>query len=287
MNTQTEILKKNIMATKTNMDRHIREGWTVGAFIRELAPQVEMIMSGQSWRKPFRNKQELADWCRDNQPYYKKRIPEVNSHFARTENAISSFFYYMWNAWNEEECKVVYGDMHRHFWEKWCQMTDKGVFGAAERFYAELTDHYREKLAERAVALYDGKARRKEQNEELVYVCAACGSILFEATVWINTSTGGCMYVYDNDDGCSEEWCGECGEIDNCCTMKDFKEKMRIWWNTCDFKTMERITGLKVCDYPSEDGARAFVNAATEWWNGLDYDRKRKIHNEYNPDNEE
>ena len=129
----------------------------------------------------------------------------------QAENAISSFFYYMWNAWNEEECKVVYGDMHRHFWEKWCQMTDKGVFGAAERFYAELTDHYREKLAERAVALYDGKARRKEQNEELVYVCAACGSILFEATVWINTSTGGCMYVYDNDDGCSEEWCGECG----------------------------------------------------------------------------
>ena len=59
---------------------------TVGAFIRELAPQVEMIMSGQSWREPFRNKQELADWCRDNQPYYKKRIPEVNSHFAKMYN---------------------------------------------------------------------------------------------------------------------------------------------------------------------------------------------------------
>ena len=59
------------MATKINMDRHIREGWTVGAFIRELAPQVEMIMSGQSWREPFRNKQE---------------IPEVNSHFARMYN---------------------------------------------------------------------------------------------------------------------------------------------------------------------------------------------------------
>ena len=40
------------MATKVNMDRHVREGWTVGAFIRELAPQVEMIMSGQSWREP-------------------------------------------------------------------------------------------------------------------------------------------------------------------------------------------------------------------------------------------
>ena len=47
------------MATKVNMDRHVREGWTVGAFIRELAPQVEMIMSGQSWREPFRNKQEF------------------------------------------------------------------------------------------------------------------------------------------------------------------------------------------------------------------------------------
>ena len=64
---------KDDMATKVNMDRHIREGW-------------EMIMSGQSWREPFRNKQELADWCRDNQPYYKKRIPEVNSHFARMYN---------------------------------------------------------------------------------------------------------------------------------------------------------------------------------------------------------
>lgn len=75
----------------------------------------------------------------------------------QAENAVSSFFYYMWNAWCEEECKVVYGDMYRHFWEKWSLMTDKGIFGAAERFYAELTDRYREKLVERAVSLYDGK----------------------------------------------------------------------------------------------------------------------------------
>ena len=51
----------------------------------------------------------------------------------QAENAVSSFFYYMWNAWCEEECKVVYGDMYRHFWEKWSLMTDKGIFGAAER----------------------------------------------------------------------------------------------------------------------------------------------------------
>lgn len=87
MKIQKETLEtKDNMATKINMDRYVWEGWTVGAFIRELAPQVEMIMSGQSWREPFWNKQELADWCRDNQPYYKKRIPEVNSYFARMYN---------------------------------------------------------------------------------------------------------------------------------------------------------------------------------------------------------
>ena len=63
MKIQTGTLKtKDNMATKVNMDRHVREGWTVGAFIRELAPQVEMIMSGQSWREPFRNKQENRNW---------------------------------------------------------------------------------------------------------------------------------------------------------------------------------------------------------------------------------
>ena len=53
----------------------------------------------------------------------------------QAENTVSSFFYYMWNAWSEEECKTVYGGMYPHFWEKWCVATDKGTFGAAERFY--------------------------------------------------------------------------------------------------------------------------------------------------------
>lgn len=50
-------------------------------------------------------------------------------------------------------------------------MTDKGIFGAAERFYAELTDRYREKLVERAVSLYDGKARRKHPDDSEIKVC--------------------------------------------------------------------------------------------------------------------
>lgn len=49
-------------------------------------------------------------------------------------------------------CPVILG--------KWCMLSDKGVFGAAERFYAELSDTYREPLVERAVSLYDGKSFR-------------------------------------------------------------------------------------------------------------------------------
>ena len=56
----------------------------------------------------------------------------------QAENTVSSFFYYMWNAWSEEECKTVYGGMYPPFWEKWCVATDKGTFGAAERFYLQL-----------------------------------------------------------------------------------------------------------------------------------------------------
>ena len=59
---------------------------TVQDFIDSLSPEVERIMAGKSWRKPFASKQELAAWCKDNQPYYKKRIPGVNNYFARLYN---------------------------------------------------------------------------------------------------------------------------------------------------------------------------------------------------------
>ena len=64
------------------MTRHIWEGWTVGDFIEALQPQANMIMEGQSWRKPFKTRRELETWCKDNQPYYKQTIPEVVSFFA-------------------------------------------------------------------------------------------------------------------------------------------------------------------------------------------------------------
>ena len=78
-------------------------------------------------------------------------------------NDISSFFYYMWNAWCEEECEKAFANSNcnwMHFWNKWCAICDNyGVYGAAERFYAELSETNRDLLVERAIALYDRRRR--------------------------------------------------------------------------------------------------------------------------------
>ena len=72
--------------TSGNRTKHVWEGWTGGDFIDSLAPEIDRIMIGRSRHCPFASKQELSDWCRENQPYYKKRIPGVNNHFARMYN---------------------------------------------------------------------------------------------------------------------------------------------------------------------------------------------------------
>lgn len=64
-------------------NKHIWEGWTVQSFIDELEPTFNMIMNGQSWQQPFKTKEEVKTWCMDNQPYYKKNIPEVTKYFIQ------------------------------------------------------------------------------------------------------------------------------------------------------------------------------------------------------------
>jgi hypothetical protein len=56
-------------------DKHIWEGWTVQDFINEL----EITFPYQN----FKTKQEVKDWCKSEQPYYKKHIPEVVKHFQK------------------------------------------------------------------------------------------------------------------------------------------------------------------------------------------------------------
>lgn len=79
----------------------------------------------------------------------------------KQENIVTSFFYYMWNAWNETECSTVFGSLAGHFWEKWDYLYRKYYGGAAEHFYAELSPANRRLIVERACELYDGNASRK------------------------------------------------------------------------------------------------------------------------------
>jgi hypothetical protein len=70
-------------------------------------------------------------------------------------NIVSCFFIYMWNRWCEEECKLVFSWNYRHFWDKWCYHCERHRWGAAEGFYAELSEDNRERLVVRALECYD------------------------------------------------------------------------------------------------------------------------------------
>ena len=67
-------------------NKHIYEGWRVIDFINNLKPLVEMIMKGNSCIKPFDNREYLANFCTNFQPYYKKVIPEVVDYFCSVYN---------------------------------------------------------------------------------------------------------------------------------------------------------------------------------------------------------
>ena len=71
-----------------NLQKHIWEGWTVQSFIDELELLLDSVMKGNSWKKPMTTKAELKEWCIDNQPYYKKYIPDVVNYFAKKYNLI-------------------------------------------------------------------------------------------------------------------------------------------------------------------------------------------------------
>ena len=55
--------------------KHIWEGWTVQDFIDDL----ELPFS----YKKFTSKAEVKEWCKDNQSYYKKHIPDVCNYFTK------------------------------------------------------------------------------------------------------------------------------------------------------------------------------------------------------------
>jgi hypothetical protein len=59
-----------------NRDKHIWEGWTVGDFIDDIEPIFDECA-------PFMDKHSLKHWVAQEQPYYKKHIPEVYEYFLK------------------------------------------------------------------------------------------------------------------------------------------------------------------------------------------------------------
>lgn len=68
-----------------NLERHIWEGWRPIDFINDLEPVFNTIQSNQSWMPRFTktDTKRLKQWCMDNQPHYKKHVPEVFNYFKQ------------------------------------------------------------------------------------------------------------------------------------------------------------------------------------------------------------
>lgn len=64
-------------------NKPIWEGWLVQDFINELNELVTIGVASESHFKTIQTKEALKEFCMDNQPYYKKYIPEVVEHFAQ------------------------------------------------------------------------------------------------------------------------------------------------------------------------------------------------------------
>lgn len=77
------------------------------------------------------------------------------------ENIISSFFYYMWNKWSEEECQELFQNNANHIWKQWTDACNKNgtANGAAEILYKNLSDNNRKILVRRAILTYDGNKK--------------------------------------------------------------------------------------------------------------------------------
>lgn len=71
---------------KIDYNKEVWEGWTIQDFIEALEDDISYIMADTSIIPPFKNKDELKKYCMENQPYYKRYIPEVIEHFANKYN---------------------------------------------------------------------------------------------------------------------------------------------------------------------------------------------------------
>lgn len=71
-----------------NYNKEIWEGWTIKHFIEYLEPMFVMEIQKDERRFNHRlsTKEDVKKWCMNNQPYYKKVIPEVVQYFVENYN---------------------------------------------------------------------------------------------------------------------------------------------------------------------------------------------------------
>jgi hypothetical protein len=64
-------------------NKHIWEGWTVQHFIDDLEFLFDRVVSNSNkfGTTNFQTREDVKKWCIDNQPHYKKYIPEVVDYF--------------------------------------------------------------------------------------------------------------------------------------------------------------------------------------------------------------
>jgi hypothetical protein len=62
---------------KIDYKKHIWEGWTIQDFIDELDITFDLVKDN------FKTEADVKKWAMENQPYYKKYIPEVVQHFYK------------------------------------------------------------------------------------------------------------------------------------------------------------------------------------------------------------
>ena len=68
---------------KVNLNKHIWEGWTVGAIYDEVKPFADNVQKGRDFRHtPFKNRTEIADWIKYEYPNFKKGANDVSKLLA-------------------------------------------------------------------------------------------------------------------------------------------------------------------------------------------------------------
>lgn len=69
-----------------DFNKEIWEGWTVQDFIEELEEEIDTFVSNSREFHTNITRNDIKKFCMDNQPYYKKYIPDVVNYFCNRYN---------------------------------------------------------------------------------------------------------------------------------------------------------------------------------------------------------